>query len=173
MRRSTFTELKTKRLLLRKLQASDASEILFLRSDAVVNKYIRRDTPKHRADAQKFISTIIDRINKQNMYYWGIALQGADSIIGTICLWKFSADKKTAEVGYDLHPDAHGKGIMSEAMQAVLDYGFQQLQLNTIEAFTHKSNLSSRHLLVRNGFTLLPKRKDENNEMNCIYIISK
>ena len=69
-------------------------------------------------------------------------------MIGTISLWKFSEDKKTAEVGYDLNPVFHNKGIMTEALNCVLKYGFTQLQLDKIEAYTHKENQASRKLLL-------------------------
>ncbi|WP_407557462.1 GNAT family N-acetyltransferase [Winogradskyella sp. 4-2091] len=102
---------------------------------------------------------------------WGITLKDKSELIGTICLWNFSVDKKVAEVGYDLNPKFHNKGIMTEALNLVLDFGFNQLKLQKIEAFTDTKNENSKRLLTKNGFILNPSRKDVDNESNLIYEI--
>jgi ribosomal-protein-alanine N-acetyltransferase len=93
-------------------------------------------------------------------------------LIGTICLWNFSADHTIAEIGYELEPAFQGKGLMSEAVQCVIDFGFNSLHLKALEAFTHKDNTSSMHVLLKNNFQLDPNRKDEENEDNRIYILA-
>jgi len=94
-------------------------------------------------------------------------------MIGSISLWNFSLDKKTAEVGYDLGTNFHNKGIMSEAMKCVLDYGFTVLNLDKIEAFTHGKNQSSVRMLVKNGFVLVNGKTDPGNENNIIFELRK
>jgi len=90
-------------------------------------------------------------------------------LLGSICLWQFSEDRKTAEVGYDFRHELHGKGLMSEAMKAVLDYGFNVLKLNQIEVFTSFKNKSSIAFLERFNFELNEERKDDGNEDNLIF----
>ena len=90
-------------------------------------------------------------------------------MIGNIVLWNFSKDRKTAEVGYDLSPEFQGQGIMDEAMKAVLHFGFNQLKLELVEAFTSKQNESSKKLLLRNYFKLNASRKDSDDEDNIIF----
>lgn len=77
----------------------------------------------------------------------------SDKVVGTICLWNISVESKTGEVGYDLMPEYQGKGIMDEALGAVLKYAFNFVKFKTIEAYTHKDNSSSINLLERNKFT--------------------
>ena len=55
-------------------------------------------------------------------------------------------------MGYALHPDFHGAGVMSEAMDVVLDYGFNKMKLHSIEAHVHPDNLASINLLQKKGF---------------------
>ena len=62
---------------------------------------------------------------KGEFFTWGIVLKNESKIIGSICLWNFSTDKKEAEVGYDLHPKNHRQGIMNEALGRVLSIRFQ------------------------------------------------
>ena len=73
------------------------------------------------------------------------------------------------EIGYGLAPDYFGKGYMSETFAEVLDYGFGELNIQLIEAYTHKENDASKNLLERNGFHFCPNRKDEDNSTNAIF----
>ena len=88
-------------------------------------------------------------------------------------MWNFSQDNKKAEVGYDLNPLFQRKGIMSEALKNIIAFGFNELRLNKIEAFTHKENESSKNLLEKNGFILMEQKKDEKNRSNLIFEIEK
>ena len=170
---SPFPELKTQRLLFRKPRHDDAPVIFFLRTDEAVNEYIKRSQPSSLADAEKFIEDVVQKIDRDESIVWCICLLETEEMIGTICLWHFSEDASTAEVGYDLHPDHHGRGIMTEALRAVLGFGFGTLKLSMIEAFTHKKNGPSTRLLERNHFCLMPHRRDEDNADNAIFEINK
>jgi ribosomal-protein-alanine N-acetyltransferase len=168
----SFPEIKTERLLLRKIEASDSDEILFLRSDTSVNKFIERPEnrkTKNKTDAVKFIYEINESFKKNKSITWGITLKNDSKIIGTICLWNFSKINKTAEIGYDLAPKYHGKGIMNEALKMIIDFGFKELKLYKIEALTHVDNENSRRLLENNGFLFIKDRKDIDNESNIIF----
>lgn len=172
MELKSFPTLTTERLLLREIKLSDSDVILFLRSDEAVTKFIER--PENRktrniADARKFIKEIDKYFETNRSISWGIALKNDPRLIGTICLWNFSKDHKIAEVGYDLDPKFQKKGIMNEALKAIVTYGFKKLELDKIEAFTHNENESSKKLLERNGFLLVENRKDRNNDFNFIY----
>lgn len=168
----SFPFITTDRLSLRNIESSDADVILFLRSDKAVTKFIHR--PENRKtrnldDAVKFIGELNQYFESNKSITWGISLKNEDNIIGTICLWNFSEDNKTAEVGFDLNPKFQGKGFMNESMMAIIDFGFTELKLSKIEAFTHRENENSKKLLEKNGFDLQEHRKDENNPLNIIY----
>jgi ribosomal-protein-alanine N-acetyltransferase len=171
-----FPTIKTERLLLRKIEESDCDDILFLRSDPTVNKFIERPEnrqTKNRADAEKFIKELHEGIENNKTISWGISLKGDHKIIGTICLWNFSENNKRAEVGYDLNPIFHRKGIMNEALKQIIDFGLVSLNLAEIEAFTHSENKNSIKLLTNNGFNVDENRKDEDNTNNQIFVIKK
>src|SRR5438128_7452754 len=137
-----FPVLKTERLTLRQLISSDDKEIFALRSDDNVNKYLDRKPSKSIDDAKNFIQTINENIQRNDSIYWAITLNGTDKLIGTICLYDFSEDDSKVEIGYELLPGFHGKGIMQEATSKVIDFGFQHLGVNSIEAYTHAENQS-------------------------------
>lgn len=170
---TSFKELTTERLLLRFLKATDKKEIFILRSDPVINKYIDRPAPTKIEEALLFIKNRNENIKENKALYWAITLKGNPKVIGTICLWNFSEDKKTAELGYELFPAYQGKGIMSEAIKKVIESAFEIMGVETLEAFTHKDNQKSRLLLSKNNFLHDPERKDEDYVNNVIFILKK
>jgi ribosomal-protein-alanine N-acetyltransferase len=144
--------LTTERLILRQLQSSDDKAIFTLRNNAQVNAFIQRPITGNIYDARHFISTINEGINNSEWLYWAIILKSNQQLVGTICMWHFSNDNTMAEIGYELHPDYQGKGLMNEAIQTIIDYGFNTLDLKTIEAYTQPANTKSVTLLEKNGF---------------------
>ena len=169
---TTFPILKTERLTLRQLKDTDDLATSSLRSNNSVNKYIARSKQTTVDQAQAFIAKINDGINQNRSLYWAICLKEYPDLIGTICLWNFSNDKTCAEIGYELSPASQGKGLMDEALKCVLDYGFHSLGINTIEAFTHRDNVASARMLVKNKFEHAPVRIDVDNSNNHIYCLA-
>lgn len=168
-----FPVIDTNRLQLRQLKKEDAPIIYFLRTDKEVNKFIKRPETKNIEDTLVFIATIDKGIKNNEWIYWCITLKDNPNVIGTIGLRNFVDTNTIAEVGYDLHPDFHKKGIMTEALKAVLNYGFETLNLKEIEACTHRKNEASKNLLVANNFMHLPNRIDAGFIDNMIFSIKK
>jgi len=166
-----YFELKTKRLLLRKLKKSDIQEIFSIRSNDTVNKYIERKKPKDLKQAKEFIKETLEGIKNNKWIYWAISLKDYPKLIGTICLWNFSNKNKNAEIGFELSPEYHGKGIMNEAVINVIDFGFKKIKLDVIEAFVHKDNLKSIRILKKNNFILDKNKVDKENINNIIYTL--
>lgn len=168
-----FPRLSSPRLSLRPLEEEDWAEICFLRSDPSVNQWVVRPRAENREEALAFIHKIRQGYLEGHMYYWVICLPAKPKMLGSICLWNFSDDRKAAETGYDLHPDWQGKGIMQEALISILKYGFVVLRLGTVLAFTHRKNGPSRKLLERNHFRLKVGELDESNPHNFMYTLAK
>ena len=149
---TTFSILTTERLILRQLEIQDEQEIFFLRSDERVNKWLVAPIAQSVEEARVFINKINSGINNNEWAYWAITLKNNNKLIGTICFWNISIEENKAEIGYVLHPDFHGQGIMQEAVQKVIEYGFEKIKLRSIEAILNPDNLKSIELLKRNGF---------------------
>lgn len=165
--------LSSDRLTYRRVTKEDASQVFFLRSDKGVNKYIQRKFPETISDAEAFITKTNKSVDENTLFYWAINLNETSDLIGSICLWNISEDKKTAEVGYDLHPSFQKKGYMDEAIKTIIQFGLNEINLNAIEAFTHKENMPSKKLLTRNGFQLEENRVDEGFPHNAIFRLEK
>ncbi|PWN70626.1 N-acetyltransferase [Chryseobacterium phosphatilyticum] len=166
-------EIKTDRLLLREINESHIDDILRIRSNELINQYVKRNSPKNNYDALEFILHIRRRTQNNEIIFWGISYKDQRNLIGTICLWNFAQDRKTAEVGYELLPEYHRKGIMTEALKSVLEYGFNILNLREVLALTHRNNTKSQILLIKQGFVLQEGKVDEGNVENVIFSIKK
>lgn len=147
-----FPLLETARLVLRQVQQKDVKEIFFLRSDDRVLKYLGRRPAKTIQEATKWIRQINDFEKNNEAITWAITLTQELKLAGTICFWNIRKEHYRAEIGYALHPAYQNRGIMQEAMKAVLDFGFKTMKLHSVEANVHPENASSIQLLERNNF---------------------
>ena len=148
-----FPEVKTNRLLLRRVTLEDVSEILYLRSNKETMQYIDREFTTTPDEAATFIQQIDESITNNDSILWGIVLSEEPSkLIGTIGIWRIIKEHYRAEIGYMLHPGFWRKGIMKEALLATLEYGFNTLMLHSIEARINPLNKSSEALLISTGF---------------------
>lgn len=164
-----FPIITTERLHLRKTTLEDTKVTHFLRSDKEVNKYIDRPIPTTLKDAEDFIQRITLESEIGKSINWSICLKENGQMVGSICLWNFSSDSKIGEVGYALDTKYHNQGIMSEALKAIIDFGFNELALEEIEAYTHRNNESSKRLLTKNQFKLVESKNDKDNLDNVIF----
>jgi [ribosomal protein S5]-alanine N-acetyltransferase len=149
---SQFPVLRTAQLVLRELVPEDATALFALRSDERVMRLLARPRATTLQDAEQLIATIAADRSGNSGITWGITLCGSDILIGTIGFYRIKAEHHCAEVGYLLHPDHWGKGIMGEALDAVVAHGFESLGFHRIEAVTDPANTASSALLARHGF---------------------
>ena len=152
-----FSNLSTPRLLLRELQLDDAGEIFRLRSNKDVNDLIGRQSAVTIDDARDFIQMIQTRSANGESVMWAITLAGDPKLIGTVLYWNIELEKNKAELGYELLPEYWGKGIMTEAVKKVIEFGFKELQFKTIMADPNERNDKSIRLLETLGFKLMGK----------------
>jgi ribosomal-protein-alanine N-acetyltransferase len=148
-----FPILKTQRLLLRQLKTSDADAVLSLRSNEEVMKYIPRPYLKTKEDALDLIALFNDKIENAIGINWCISfLEEPEKIIGIIGYYRMKPEHYRAEVGYMIFPKHNGKGIVTEALQKVVEYGFKVMKLHSIEAILDPENKGSEKVLLKNGF---------------------
>jgi RimJ/RimL family protein N-acetyltransferase len=83
---------------------------------------------------------------------WGVALQHDDQLVGTCGFAEWSRDHRWAELAYDLAQAHWGRGLMRQAVAAVLQWTFRQDQVDRVQAFVRVDNTRSERLLERSGF---------------------
>ena len=147
-----FPILTSERLTIRQLVTNDQQEVFILRSDCQVNKYLGRQIANTIDDARNFINKVNKNLNKNESLYWAITFSDKNIFVGTICLFSFSDQNNKCEIGYELLPNFQGQGIMKEAVEKVIDYAFNTMKVQKIEAFFHRDNQSSIRLLEKFSF---------------------
>ncbi len=149
---SPFPELQTDRLLLRRLKADDVENVYRLRSDPETMKYIPRPLVTDHEGAMSHINLINERIDQNEAINWAITLKGNPEFIGIIGFYRTQHENFRSEIGYMLLPEYSGKGIITEAINLALQYGFTQMGLHSVEAVIDPENEASERVLQKNGF---------------------
>ncbi|AMX01039.1 GNAT family N-acetyltransferase [Rummeliibacillus stabekisii] len=147
-----FPLIETDGLILREVKQDDANDLLKYLSDKEVMKYVGLEPFNSIDDALDEISWYKSIFEKGTGMRWGISLKGQDKIIGSCGFLNRATQHYRAEIGYELSKEYWGKGIASEAIEAVISYGFKELNLHRIEALIEPLNLPSQKVLERKGF---------------------
>jgi ribosomal-protein-alanine N-acetyltransferase len=168
-----YSQLETDRLTLRWITPNEANFVHFMRSNPRVNQFINRPDKISLEEANNIINLRVSDHEQNKSSYWVIRSKTADEPIGTISLWNFSEDMEKAELGYELHPEHHGKGIMTEAIKKMLDVAFNELGFVRVEACTHFENTPSLKMIKRIGFIHQGDLDDPGHPNNVVYQIEK
>ena len=148
-----FPSLTTKRLLLRQIRPQDLEALFAGFSDEEAMKFYGHEPHRSPEDTRAWIQQTQEDYERRVAVRWGITLQGDETIIGTCGFHHFGAGFRRAETGYELHRSHWRQGIMTEAMSAVLTYGFGEMDLHRVEAIIDIENIPSKDLLLKLGFT--------------------
>lgn len=147
-----FPRLTTERLVLRRLQIEDAPALFSIYSDEESMRYFGIKPHETLSDTEALIRKLETLYASRRCIRWGVAFKDNDTLIGTCSLHHFDEGYHCVQTGYDLNRTLWGKGIMTEAMVAVLNFGFTDLGLHRIEAIIEIENERSRKLLLKLGF---------------------
>jgi RimJ/RimL family protein N-acetyltransferase len=152
MRSFTDLELHSDRLLLRPLQQGDAEELFQIFSNPQVMRYWSHPAWETIASAREQIEQDEVELAEGDHLRVGIIRKQDEALIGTCSLFAFDIQNRRCEVGYALHPDAWHQGFMQEALGLLLNYAFDTLDLNRLEADIDPRNVASAKSLERLGF---------------------
>ena len=143
--------IRTARLELRPLREADVAALFGLHSDPKVMRYW--DAPIWQSDerGRAMVARDLDLATGDYLRL-GIELAASGKLLGTCALWGINAQCRRAEIGYVLGSHVWGQGYMHEALSALLDYAFTELNLNRVEADTDPRNERSTRVLDRLRF---------------------
>jgi ribosomal-protein-alanine N-acetyltransferase len=145
-------ELETARLVLRRLTPDDAADIFAYASDPDVAALTTWEAHRTLDDTHAFLERVAGWYADGFGGPWGVILKESGRVIGT-CGMAIVPEHRRAELGYALARACWGQGLMTEAVVAVIDYGFATLSLNRIEARCLPENLASARVLEKAGLT--------------------
>ena len=147
-----FKNLESERLILRQIKNTDVSEVFKLRSNSEVMKYIPRPLVTSNEEALNHIKMIQDKIDTNEGINWAVTLKGNDKLIGIVGHYRIKWEHFRSEIGYMLLPEYSGKGITSEVVAILIDYGFNKMKMHSLEAIIDPKNHASARVLEKNGF---------------------
>ncbi|MBY0122791.1 GNAT family N-acetyltransferase [Bacillus sp. S/N-304-OC-R1] len=121
-------------------------------SDPEVMKYFGMEPFQNKKEALEEIQWYKDIYTNKTGIRWGITLKGQDKVIRSCGFLNISPRHSRAEIGAELSKDYWRRGIMSEALTAIIGYGFQDLGLMRIQALIEPPNTPSIQLFESKGF---------------------
>lgn len=134
--------------MLRKLRITDLDNMWEYSSKDNVTKYMTWDTYTDIGNLREYLQSVIDR---NSPYDFAIALKESDKLIGTINFVNIDETNRVGVTGYILSDKYWNQGYMTEALRKVIEYGFNKLNLNRIEARHIVENIASGRVMQKAG----------------------
>jgi len=149
--------LRGKKIYMKPLEISDAESNLRLQLDnrQFFETYsMTRGSEYYTIDNQlKQINSHIENRKTDDSYHFGIFRFEDDELVGTINLFQVvRGDSQSAFIGYFLDKKNNGKGYATEAVNLIVSFGFNEIDLHRIEAGVMPHNLASIRVLEKAGF---------------------
>ena len=162
--------LEAARLILRRAQLSDAQAMFDnWASDPEVTKYLTWPTHESVDISRQVLESWIGQYGSNEFYQWIITLKGEDQPIGSISVVSLDNRVEKAEIGYCIGSAWWHRGFTSEAMRAVIDYLFDEVGMNRIEARHDPRNPHSGGVMRKCGMQYegTARAADRNNQGIC------
>lgn len=162
---SPFPNLETDRLVLRRIHQDDIRDLFEMRNDVRMHEHTDTKPDTTTAETEAYVVKMNKGIADGRWIIWAIEHKNARKVIGTISIWNIDSEKNSGELGFGILPSYQGQGLMKEALLRVITYGFDDMNLRVIEAYTEENNITSVKLLEGCSFSET-KRVDENGYIN-------
>lgn len=144
-------KIHTERLILRPARLADAEDLYEYCRDPRVARYVLWDAHTSLHQTRSYVRFLMRQYRDAAPSTFVIELEASHKVIGTIGFLWVQPDNRSAEVGYSLNRDYWNQGIMTEALGAILDFGFTKLNLNRIEAEHDVMNAASGRVMAKVG----------------------
>jgi ribosomal-protein-alanine N-acetyltransferase len=143
--------LETDRLLLRKIQLADVDDVYEYTSDPLVAEHTSWPPHESREASAAFVAGLVEEYAKGEIAPWGVELKAERKLLGTCGFIAWHVRHRKAEVGYAMHRSYWGRGLMTEAVRAIVDFGFERMALYRIEALCDVDNVGSYRVMEKAG----------------------
>ena len=150
---SDLPTLETERLVLRKMRLDDAEDLFEYACDPEVSIYTTWSPHQSVQDSQEFLLRILSLYESGHLADWGIEHKADGKFIGTCGFAVWEPYHSKAEIGYAMSRQYWGQGLMTEAARRVIDFGFENMQLNRVEARCMVENIGSARVMEKSGMT--------------------
>ena len=144
--------IETERLILRRFRVEDAAEMYHnWASDPAVTKYLTWKVHANVEVTAALLSDWVQQYADGGYFNWAIELKETGRVIGNISVVRLNEAADAAEIGYCMTRALWGRGIMPEALRAVMVYLFDEAQMNRIMAAHDVNNPKSGRVMQKAG----------------------
>lgn len=150
---SNIPMLQTERLTLRRLMVSDTLDMYEYSKNEEVTRYLTWEAHPDASYTREYLQYLGTHYNVGDFFDWAVVLDSEDKMIGTCGFTRFDYNNNSGEIGYVINPAYRGRGIADEAVRAVMQFGFETLRLNRIEAKFIEGNSASMRVMEKTGMT--------------------
>lgn len=164
-----FPNFETENLILKKMGYNDINDLFEMRRDPRMNEYTDTKPDENINETRIYIDKMNKGVDDDKWIIWAIQYKESNKVIGSISIWNINRDQMIGELGYGIIPDYQGRGLMKEALSSVIEYGFNTMNLNALDAYTEENNLKSINLLKRCGFLEVNRVDDEGYFSKRVY----
>jgi len=168
-----FIDIETERLSLKCIAHSDRDFIFEEFQDDFINRFLYDQEPMtdiHEADDLIDFYTMNEPRNQNR---WVMIDKNSNNKIGTCGFHVWNRDRQEVEIGFELLETYNGKGFMSEAVEAIIEFAKLQMRVSTIKAIVSIGNNKCKKLVENFGFKATGKEEDcvfrGNLYKHCIY----
>ena len=148
---SPIPTLETERLLLRPFTLVDGGAMFALASDPEIARFVRFEAHRSLAETHAFLELVLEHYQRGEPFAWAIVLREDGRLIGSCGFVSQSAERKSAEIGYWLGKSHWGKGYAVEAARAMVQFGFEQMSLDRVEAKCFLANRAGQRVIEKLG----------------------
>ena len=162
--------IETPRLLLRPFVVGDAQAMYEnWASDPEVTKYLTWPPHGSVEISRTILAQWVSSYQKADFYQWAIVLKELGEPIGSISVVSHNDDLKKAEIGYCIGKNWWRQGITTEALVAVMDFLFDEVGMNRLEARHDPRNPQSGNVMKKAGMVYegTSRQSDRNNQGLC------
>ncbi|MGE3727459.1 MAG: GNAT family N-acetyltransferase [Candidatus Sericytochromatia bacterium] len=146
-----FSQIQTSRLHFRPLEMRDQQSLFAIMSDPEVSKYNRWDVHQSISQSEEYIQAALDLYAQGQYLEWAVC-QEEDQLIGFFGIVWWMPDYASVELGFSLNRAYWNRGLISEALTALIHWGCDKMKLNRFEAQCEINNLASQRVLEKLGW---------------------
>lgn len=143
--------LETERLRLRPFTLADEAAVFALASDPEVARFVRFEPHRSPADTRKFLEFVQQHYRRGGPFSWAIVQREDDRLMGSCGFVAQDKRRRSAEIGYWLGKSYWGKGYAVEAARALVRFGFEEMDLQVIEAKCFVHNRAGQRVIEKIG----------------------
>ena len=157
---SKIPVIETERLILREMKKSDTKDMYEYSSNPMTSEFLLWNVHKDIDFTQDFVNYVISKYKSGEYNDWALEHKEDKKMIGTCGFTRIDEENRVAEIGYVLNPDYWGEGLATEAVEAVLKFAFDTMNMHRVEAKFMFGNDASLAVMKKVGMKFEGYQRD-------------